>query len=128
MKTQLRESNLQIQWLSKILIGMSLTTSLICQAAHSENTDTSIYYCEVVNIARGQLSLRAAPNGRTIAGLNNGDIVILAGKSRSLLNNGVLAGRKYRGNLWVQVLVKTTANSKLSNKTGYVNGQYLSCR
>jgi hypothetical protein len=115
MEIQFRSLVHKINLPSLIVIGLSFATPVIAQPSRSEvERGVRIYNCEVVNIESGQLALRVSPGGRPFAGLDNGDIVTLAGKSQ-------------RGRRWVQVTVDNASNSKLNNKSGYVNSNYLSC-
>lgn len=67
--------------------------------------------CEVVNIQSGQLALRVAPNGKSRAALNNGNMV------RSLRGSGV----------WRYVSVVQGPNRGVNGLEGWVNSNYLSC-
>jgi Bacterial SH3 domain len=68
-------------------------------------------FCDVVNIKKGQLALRFSPNGKSRAGLNNGNTV-------KVLNE--------QGN-WDYVRVMQGANSRVNGLEGWVNSNYLSC-
>ena len=68
--------------------------------------------CTVTNIQTGQLALRVAPNGRSRAGLDNGNTVVL-------LRQGP--------NPWVYVRVITGPNRRVNGLEGWVNSNYLSC-
>jgi hypothetical protein len=68
-------------------------------------------FCDVVNIYSGQLALRNRPNGKSIAGLNNGNHVHVL---------------KQQG-IWAYVNVESGPNSRVNNMKGWVNSNYLSC-
>lgn len=68
--------------------------------------------CSVVNIKTGQLALRFTPNGKSRAGLNNGNTV-------KWLRQGSGA--------WVYVRVLEGPNSAVKGLEGWVNSNYLSC-
>lgn len=68
-------------------------------------------FCNVVNIQSGQLALRNSPNGKSLAGLNNGNHVYL---------------KNQQGN-WAYVSVVKGPNSRVNNMFGWVNSNYLSC-
>ncbi|AKG22233.1 SH3 domain-containing protein [Calothrix sp. 336/3] len=64
---------------------------------------------KVVGIKQGQLALRNLPNGRSLAGLNNGNVV------------NILA---QQGN-WAYVEVINGPNAKINGMRGWVNSYYL---
>jgi hypothetical protein len=68
-------------------------------------------FCDVVNIQRGQLALRLSPNGKSKAGLNNGNTVKVIGQE----------------GIWDYVRVMQGANSRVNGLEGWVNSNYLSC-
>jgi hypothetical protein len=68
-------------------------------------------FCDVVNIQRGQLALRFSPNGKSRAGLNNGNTVKVID----------------REGIWDYVRVMQGANSRINGLEGWVNSNYLSC-
>lgn len=64
---------------------------------------------KVVELKQGQLALRDAPNGKSLAGLNNGNIVqILA-----------------QHNNWAYVQVISGPNAQINGMKGWVNSHYL---
>lgn len=67
--------------------------------------------CHVINLQRGQLALRFAPNGKSRAGLDNWDTV-------EVLRNG--SG-------WSYVRVINGPNRQVNGLEGWVNSNYLSC-
>ncbi len=73
---------------------------------------TLVYYCTVTGIKQGQLSLRKSPNGSSIAGLNNNNIVQFI---------------KQSGSSWMYVKVIEGPNQKINGLTGWVNANYLEC-
>lgn len=68
--------------------------------------------CDVVNIQSGQLSLRFSPNGKSKAGLNNGNTV-------RWIKDGPAP--------WVYVSVINGPNRQVNGMEGWVNSSYLSC-
>ena len=68
--------------------------------------------CNVINIQTGQLALRFAPNGKTRAGLDNGNTV-------EVIRNG--------SGVWSYVRVLNGPNSRVNGLEGWVNSNYLSC-
>ncbi|MEH1936745.1 MAG: hypothetical protein V7L14_24190 [Nostoc sp.] len=67
--------------------------------------------CDVVNIKSGQLALRDSPNGRTRAGLDNGNNVLL----------------KEQEGIWAYVSVIQGTNIRVNGLSGWVNSNYLRC-
>ncbi len=67
--------------------------------------------CDVVNIQSGQLALRYSPNGKSRAGLDNGNYV------RLIKQEGI----------WAYVRVVKGPNSRVNGLEGWVNSDYLSC-
>ncbi|XWK90459.1 MAG: SH3 domain-containing protein [Phormidium sp.] len=102
-------------------IGSLKFTSAVASTLNSENTRKSedsqivqaakIVNCEVTNIQTGQLALRFSPNGRSRAGLNNGNLV------RFISSQGI----------WYYVRVLTGPNSRVNGLEGWVNSNYLEC-
>ncbi len=70
-----------------------------------------VVYCLVVNIQRGQLAVRSAPGGRSVAGLNN--------------DNSVRFIR--RQDKWYYVEVVNGPNPRVNGIRGWVNSEYLEC-
>lgn len=70
-----------------------------------------VTWCDVVNLKSGQLALRYSLNGKSRAGLNNGNQVVL---------------KKQQG-IWAYVSVFQGPNSKVNGLEGWVNSNYLSC-
>lgn len=70
-----------------------------------------VTWCNVVNIKSGQLALRFSPGGKSSAGLNNGNEVLL---------------KKQQG-IWAFVQVVKGSNSRINGLEGWVNANYLSC-
>ena len=68
--------------------------------------------CNVTNIQTGQLALRLTPNGRSRAGLDNGNTV-------ALLKQGSAP--------WVYVRVLKGPNRRVNGLEGWVNSDYLDC-
>ena len=77
-----------------------------------ETSETPQVSCEVVNIQSGQLAVRSSPNGRSKAGLNNGNIV-------RWIKEGSAP--------WVYVRVINGPNRQVNGMEGWVNSKYLSC-
>ena len=67
--------------------------------------------CDVINIQSGQLALRYSPNGKSKAGLDNNNYVVLLKKE----------------GIWAYVRVVKGPNSRVDNMLGWVNSNYLSC-
>ncbi|MGL6340444.1 MAG: SH3 domain-containing protein [Waterburya sp.] len=67
--------------------------------------------CDVINIQRGQLALRFTPNGKSRAGLNNGNTV------RHFQQQGI----------WSYVQVIYGPNAQVNGLEGWVNSNYLTC-
>ena len=67
--------------------------------------------CYVTNIQSGQLAIRKSPEGRSLAGLDNGNSVLL---------------KKKQGN-WNYVKVVQGSSSEITNLSGWVNSKYLTC-
>lgn len=68
-------------------------------------------WCDVVNIKSGQLALRFSPNGKSRAGLNNGNHVLV---------------NKTQG-IWAYVTVIRGPNTRVNGLEGWVNSNYLTC-
>lgn len=68
--------------------------------------------CSVVNIRTGQLALRFSPNGKSRAGLDNGNTV-------ELLKDGP--------GVWRYIRVLNGPNSRVNGLEGWVNSNYLAC-
>lgn len=68
-------------------------------------------YCSVTNIQTGQLALRLSPNGKSKAGLNNGNTVLPI---------------KTQGN-WSYVRVISGPNNRVNGLEGWVNSNYIAC-
>ncbi|BAZ41652.1 hypothetical protein NIES4101_76190 [Calothrix sp. NIES-4101] len=67
--------------------------------------------CTVTGIQTGQLALRFSPNGKSRAGLNNGNQVVPI---------------QARGN-WFYVRVISGPNNRVTGLKGWVNSNYLYC-
>lgn len=63
----------------------------------------------VVGIQRGQLALRDSPNGNSLAGLNNGNVVQIIEQQ----------------NNWAYVEVISGPNARINGMRGWVNSYYL---
>ncbi|HAZ43710.1 MAG TPA: hypothetical protein DDW76_18695 [Cyanobacteria bacterium UBA11369] len=110
-----------------ILVLMSLSvlslriTSSAATTVDPKNTEKSeeihiaqaaeIVNCEVSNIRTGQLALRFSPNGRSRAGLDNGNLV------RFIDRRGI----------WFYVRVLEGPNPRVNGLEGWVNSNYLEC-
>jgi hypothetical protein len=68
-------------------------------------------FCSVINIQTGQLALRFSPNGKSRAGLDNENTMVL------LKQEGI----------WAYVRVIKGPNSRVDGLEGWVNSNYLSC-
>lgn len=87
-------------------IGKNSSKSIIISQA------AEVVICEVTNIKTGQLALRFSPNGKSRAGLNNGNHV------RFLKKNV---------DHWFYVEVVDGPNSQVNGLKGWVNSNYLEC-
>ena len=72
--------------------------------------------CNVINIQRGQLALRFTPNGKSRAGLNNGNTVRHL-KTEYVPQQGP----------WSYVQVVYGPNNRVNGLEGWVNPNYLAC-
>ncbi|GFE67853.1 SH3 domain-containing protein [Chroococcus sp. FPU101] len=77
------------------------------QSASGSNNTTE--RARVVGLKQGQLALRDSPNGRSLAGLNNGNVVQIL---------------EQQGN-WAYVQVINGPNSQVNGMQGWVNSYYL---
>lgn len=68
--------------------------------------------CRVVNIQAGQLAVRVSPNGKSRAGLDNGNTVALVRRGSAP---------------WTYVRVIDGPNRTVNGLEGWVNSNYLSC-
>jgi hypothetical protein len=68
--------------------------------------------CRVVNIQTGQLAVRVSPNGKSRAGLDNGNTVALVRRGSTP---------------WTYVRVIDGPNRTVNGLEGWVNSNYLSC-
>ncbi|MBD2205429.1 SH3 domain-containing protein [Calothrix sp. FACHB-1219] len=78
----------------------------------SEVRESPQVFCNVTNIQTGQLALRFSPNGKSRAGLNNGNTI-------QFLRRG--------NGPWVYVRVMQGPNLAVNGLEGWVNANYLSC-
>lgn len=67
--------------------------------------------CYVTNIQSGQLAIRNSPEGQALAGLDNGNSVLL---------------KKKQGN-WNYIQVIKGSSSEVTNLSGWVNSKYIAC-
>ena len=79
---------------------------------NQETGEVSSLLCDVINIRTGQLAVRFTPNGRSRAGLNNGNVV-------QILQNGTPP--------WTYVRVVDGPNRQVNGTEGWVNSNYLNC-
>ncbi|MCL1474599.1 SH3 domain-containing protein [Argonema antarcticum] len=91
------------------LEGWVNSNYLSCSGGSNQNTSRA---CNVVGIQSGQLALRFTPNGRTRAGLDNGNQVrpIRTGPDP-----------------WLYVRVIQGPNRSVNGLEGWVNSNYLAC-
>ncbi|MBD2607180.1 SH3 domain-containing protein [Scytonema hofmannii FACHB-248] len=75
------------------------------------NSEVVEAYCSVTGIQTGQLALRFSPNGKSKAGLNNGNTVL---------------PMKTQGN-WSYVRVISGPNNRVNGLEGWVNSNYIAC-
>lgn len=78
------------------------------QSANSDSSNLTDR-ARVVGLKQGQLALRNSPNGRSLAGLNNGNIVQILAQQDN----------------WAYVQVISGPNANVNNMTGWVNSHYL---
>ncbi|QOV22107.1 hypothetical protein [Anabaenopsis elenkinii] len=89
-----------------------LREKMVAIAENLPKVDAKVVtWCDVVNIKTGQLALRFTPNGKSRAGLNNGNEVLL---------------HKQQG-IWAYVTVFKGPNKKVEGLQGWVNSNYLTC-
>jgi len=75
--------------------------------------------CTVKGLKQGQLAVRNEPAGSAIVGLDNGNTVeALVGAGKFIVKNGVV---------WYMVKVIKGPNSRVNNREGWVNSDYLDC-
>ncbi|GJD16388.1 hypothetical protein RIVM261_013440 [Rivularia sp. IAM M-261] len=114
----LANSLLTIPLVSLSLLSLNFASSAFAntnQINHVQTNETLIAQaasCNVSNIQTGQLAIRFTPNGKSKAGLNNGNTV-------TLLRNGSTP--------WVYVRVTNGPNSRVNGLEGWVNSNYLNC-
>jgi RNase P/RNase MRP subunit p29 len=94
------------------LEGWVNSNYLSCGDGESSSSQVRRVACDVINIRTGQLALRVSPNGRSRAGLNNGNIV-------RRLEDGPTP--------WVFVRVIQEPSRAINGLEGWVNSNYLSC-
>ena len=75
------------------------------------NSEAVESYCSVTGIQTGQLALRLSPNGKSKAGLNNGNTVLPI---------------RTQGN-WSYVRVISGPNNRVNGLEGWVNSNYIAC-
>jgi serine/threonine-protein kinase len=75
----------------------------------ADNSPEATDRARVTGLQRGQLALRDAPNGRSLAGLNNGNVVQIL---------------EQRGN-WAYVRVIDASERRVNGRQGWVNSYYL---
>lgn len=91
------------------LEGWVNSSYLSCGGTNSQDTTGA---CDVVGIQTGQLALRFTPNGRSRAGLNNGNLVM-----------PIRTGP----DPWLYVRVVQGPNRSVNGLEGWVNSNYLAC-
>ncbi|WP_069791058.1 hypothetical protein A5482_014845 (plasmid) [Cyanobacterium sp. IPPAS B-1200] len=75
--------------------------------------------CSVTGLQRGQLAVRNEPAGPAIVGLDNGNTVLgFMGSGTFIVKNNVV---------WNMVKVIQGPNSRVNNREGWVNSDYLDC-
>lgn len=115
--TRSPQKNLLLPLMISLTIGM-VASNAVLSPANSQITSTTTpllmaqgMNCSVVNIRTGQLALRFSPNGKSRAGLDNGNTVEL------------LQG----GSGWHYVRVLDGPNRRVDGLEGWVNSNYLAC-
>lgn len=104
------------------LLSLSIVSSLLTPATANSAIGRTIaptplliaqnLNCTVVNIRTGQLALRFSPNGKSRAGLDNGNTV-------ELLQGG--------SGVWRYIRVLDGPNRRINGLEGWVNSNYLAC-
>lgn len=109
----------RIPLLSLSVVGLNFTSAIAATSVATEITKTATPFliaqgmtCTVINIRTGQLALRFSPNGKSRAGLDNGNTV-------ELLRDG--------SGVWRYVRVVDGPNRRVDNLEGWVNSNYLAC-
>jgi hypothetical protein len=108
----------KIPLLSLSVVSLNFAPAAMATTVIPENTRTSATLiaqqatCNVVNIRTGQLAVRFSPNGKSRAGLDNGNTV-------ALLRQG--------SSPWVYVRVIDGPSRGVNGLEGWVNSNYLSC-
>ncbi|MGI0480550.1 SH3 domain-containing protein [Geminocystis sp. CENA526] len=106
-----KEENSPINEINNQPINQQITT----ESSNSQTTlpsSLSPDKCSVTNIKTGQLAVRKNPNGESIAGLDNDNVV------------QYLKGE----NPWFYIRVINGPNSQVDGKEGWVNANYLNCQ
>jgi hypothetical protein len=86
-----------------------LDIKLFPVATQARSNDSAT--CQVTNIQSGQLALRSSPGGASLAGLDNGNSVVVEKKQRQ----------------WAYVRVTQSSDRSVTNLQGWVNSSYLAC-
>jgi hypothetical protein len=75
--------------------------------------------CEVTGLQSGQLALRTTPGGKSTAGLENGNNIILLKPD--------IVSLQGRPTPWVNVRVTNSSNNRIVGREGWINSQYIDC-
>src|SRR5919202_2337284 len=117
-KNNLTKFLAKIPLLSLSVVSLNFAPAAMATTRIPENTRTSGTLiaqqatCNVVNIRTGQLAVRFSPNGKSRAGLDNGNTVVL-------LRQGSAP--------WAYVRVIDGPSRGVNGLEGWVNSNYLSC-
>ncbi|MEH1864923.1 MAG: hypothetical protein V7K69_07920 [Nostoc sp.] len=75
--------------------------------------------CEITGLQSGQLALRTTPGGKSTAGLDNGNNIILLKPD--------IVSLQGRPTPWVKVRVTNSPNNRILGREGWINSQYIDC-
>ncbi|MEB3215808.1 MAG: SH3 domain-containing protein [Nostocales cyanobacterium 94392] len=108
-KTSINVYQKQNQWYYTDLCGGGYIHQSQIRLQTTNSDENTSNQARVVGIKTGQLSLRDSPNGRSLVGLNNGNVVKIIDQ---------------QGN-WAYVEVLNGPNAKVKGMRGWVNSYYL---
>ena len=119
MMKNLTKYLVKLPLLSLCVVGLNFTSATAGTPVTAEITKATTPFhiaqgmtCSVTNIRTGQLALRFSPNGKSRAGLDNGNTV-------ELLRDGP--------GVWRYVRVLNGPNRRVDGSEGWVNSNYLAC-
>ena len=108
----------EIPLLSLSLLGLTVAPAVLATTVTRDTPQASQRLiaqqvtCRVANIQTGQLAVRVSPNGKSRAGLDNGNTVALVRRGSAP---------------WTYVRVIDGPNRAVNGLEGWVNSNYLSC-